>query len=125
MVETHQSADRIAYEIEKERSALRATLDELTSRLTGSDVTGSVKKAVGSVGEDLGQRLPAAVRRNPIPAEMIAAGAWWLVWSALKGRDDQGHEGAGQGNAFAFQSGQGVRDLEPRHAREEDRRGNA
>lgn len=125
MAETTQTADHIEHEIERERSALRATLDEVTRRLTGADLTGTVQETVRSVGEDIGHRLPQTVRRNPIPAAMIAAGAGWLIWSALKGRDDHGHAGAGQGNAFGFQRGQGTRDIEPGHAREEDPRGNA
>ena len=73
--------ERLEEEIERSRARLEETIDAIQGRLSVSrlidDAMGSLRKSqFGAVLE----RAVGAVRRNPVPAMLAAAGLGWLFY---------------------------------------------
>jgi hypothetical protein len=73
--------ERLEEEIERSRARLEETIDAIQGRLSVSrlidDAMGSLRKSqFGAVLE----RAVGAVRRNPVPAMVAAAGLGWLFY---------------------------------------------
>jgi hypothetical protein len=73
--------ERLEEEVERSRARLEETIDAIQGRLSVSrlidDAMGSLRKSqFGAVLE----RAVGAVRRNPVPAMLAAAGLGWLFY---------------------------------------------
>jgi len=77
--------ERLEEEVERSRARLEETIDAIQGRLSVSrlidDAMGSLRKSqFGAVLE----RAVGAVRRNPVPAMLAAAGLGWLFYRVAR-----------------------------------------
>lgn len=76
-----RSMHDLEQDIEQSRARLDATIDELQSRLSFSGVVDEVMGTARGVPqvESAFDAVLGAVRRNPLPVMVIAAGVGWLL----------------------------------------------
>jgi Protein of unknown function (DUF3618). len=73
--------DEIEQDIHTIRSRMDAVLDEIEFRLSPGQVSGGAIEVVRDVIEGNPSRVARAIRSNPWPLAVIAAGAAWLAWN--------------------------------------------
>ena len=75
-------------EIEQDIHAIRhrmdAVLDEIEFRLSPGQVSGGVMEVVRDVVEGNPSRVARAIRSNPWPLAVMAAGALWFAWTVSR-----------------------------------------
>ena len=77
-----RSAAELEREVDRERSELAHTIDELQDRLSMSSVIDQVIGAVSRHGGDVGRNLGRTVRDNPLPLILTSVGIAWLMASS-------------------------------------------
>jgi sporulation protein YlmC with PRC-barrel domain len=74
-------ADQIQREIHATQESLSRTIAEIERRFSPHRIADDV---MGFLHSDGGSRITEAIRRNPLPAALIAIGAVWLAVSVLR-----------------------------------------
>ena len=79
MSDTRTSPSEIEREVERSRSDVGETIDELRDRLSPE---AAVQYGANYLRGPAGQRLLGAVRQNPLAAVIALVGVGWLVYTA-------------------------------------------
>ncbi|MGZ9809308.1 DUF3619 family protein [Pseudoroseicyclus sp. H15] len=74
------SPHEIERRIERERSELSATLDEIQNRFTPDAMIGEVTRAIRANGEDVGRAIGRSVKENPVALAVTGIGLAWLIF---------------------------------------------
>lgn len=90
-----KSAADLEREVERERAALRATLDEIRSSLSpGQLLDQALEYARHSGGREFAENLGRSVRDNPLPILLAGTGiAWLMATGAQRGRTSDSRTG--------------------------------
>lgn len=106
-----RSAAEIEREVERSRARLTDTVEELKDRVSpGQVVEQTMDWLRGSGGREFVGNIGAALRDNPVPVLLVAAGIGWLALAA-------GREARGAGHHAAPPHGQGAGVLTAGHPR--------
>ncbi len=79
-----RSPDDIERDIHGIRARMDSVLDEIEFRLSPGQMSGGVIDVVRDVVEGNPTRVARAIRSNPWPLAVIAAGALWLAWNVSR-----------------------------------------
>lgn len=77
-----RTAAELEREVDRERSELAHTIEELQDRLSVGSVIDQVVGAVSRHGGDVGRNLGRTVRDNPLPLILTGVGLAWLMASS-------------------------------------------
>ncbi|QCO16904.1 hypothetical protein D3869_16530 (plasmid) [Azospirillum brasilense] len=76
--------DEIEQDIHAIRGRMDAVLDEIEFRLSPGQMSGGVIEVVRDVVEGNPSRVARAIRSNPWPLALVAAGALWFAWTVSR-----------------------------------------
>lgn len=76
--------DEIEQDIHAIRGRMDAVLDEIEFRLSPGQMSGGVIEVVRDVVEGNPSRIARAIRSNPWPLALVAAGALWFAWTVSR-----------------------------------------
>ncbi len=76
--------DEIERDIQDIRTRMDSVLDEIEFRLSPGQLSGGVIDVARDVIEGNPSRVARAIRANPWPLAVMAAGALWLAWSVSR-----------------------------------------
>lgn len=79
-----RTTDDIERDIHGIRARMDSVLDEIEFRLSPGQMSGGVIDVVRDVVEGNPTRVARAIRSNPWPLAVIAAGALWLAWTVSR-----------------------------------------
>lgn len=79
-----RSPDEIERDIHTIRSRMDSVLDEIEFRLSPGQMSGGVIDVVRDVVQGNPSRVARAIRSNPWPLAVMAAGALWLAWNVSR-----------------------------------------
>ncbi|EAQ03249.1 hypothetical protein OB2597_13933 [Pseudooceanicola batsensis HTCC2597] len=86
-----RSPDEIERDIERERSDLKDTMDELQDRISPDRIMREVSRGLFEHGGDIGTAISASVKRNPVALALTGVGLAWLMsgksWDETPGAD--------------------------------------
>ncbi|MGR0183236.1 hypothetical protein [Azospirillum aestuarii] len=82
-----RGADEIEQDIHAIRGRMDAVLDEIEFRLSPGQMSGGVIEVVRDVVEGNPSRVARAIRSNPWPLALVAAGALWFAWTVSRTPD--------------------------------------
>ena len=74
-----RSVSELEREVDGERERVSATIDELQSRASMSNIVDQVVKAVGENGGEVSRNLGRSLRDNPMAALLTGVGVAWLM----------------------------------------------
>lgn len=94
--------DEIEHDIHAIRGRMDAVLDEIEFRLSPGQMSGGVIEVVRDVVEGNPSRVARAIRSNPWPLAVMAAGALWFAWTVSRTPEV---EQAAPGNALGEAGG--------------------
>lgn len=77
----NRGPDEIEHDIRSIRSRMDHILDEIEFRLSPGQMSGGVIDVVRDVVQGNPSRVAQAIRSNPLPLVVMAAGALWLAWN--------------------------------------------
>lgn len=92
MTHDTDSPDRIEHEIEKDREALRRTLDDLQTELSLDGLSRRLTGSIRQNGAEWAESASAAARANPVALGLTGIGLAWLIF----GRGHDPVHGLGQ-----------------------------
>ncbi|WP_088636233.1 DUF3618 domain-containing protein [Phaeobacter sp. 22II1-1F12B] len=75
----NRTPDEIERDIERERSQLGRTVDELQDRLSPEGILREVGRGLSDHGQDIGEAVTQSVKRNPVALALTGIGLAWLV----------------------------------------------
>ncbi|WP_448205521.1 DUF2383 domain-containing protein [Azospirillum sp. sgz302134] len=76
--------DEIEQDIHTIRARMDSVLDEIEFRLSPGQLSGGVIDVVRDVAQGNPTRIARAIRSNPWPLAVMAAGALWLAWNVSR-----------------------------------------
>ncbi len=79
-----RGTDEIEQDIHAIRSRMDSVLDEIEFRLSPGQMSGGVVEVVRDVVEGNPSRVARAIRSNPWPLALMAAGALWFAWTVSR-----------------------------------------
>ncbi|WP_114861449.1 DUF3618 domain-containing protein [Azospirillum brasilense] len=82
-----RGTDEIEQDINAIRGRMDAVLDEIEFRLSPGQMSGGVIEVVRDVVEGNPSRIARAIRSNPWPLALVAAGALWFAWTVSRTPD--------------------------------------
>lgn len=80
----HRGPEEIEQDISRIRSRMDAVMDEIEYRLSPGQLSGGVIDVVRDVVQGKPSRVATAIRSNPWPLAVMAAGALWLAWTVSR-----------------------------------------
>jgi len=95
MDDTTQSTSSIERDVERTRSDLDDTINELKDRFSPEAI---VDYGANYLGGPDGKRLLDAIRQNPLAAALAAAGIGWLLYTANSSRPPRARTTRGSGS---------------------------
>lgn len=90
--------DAIQRDIHTIRSRMDGILDELEFRLSPGQVSGGALGVLRDVAEGNPTRLAQAIRSNPWPLALVAAGALWMAWTVSRTPEVDKSDGESDGS---------------------------
>ena len=85
----HRTSHEIEREIERERSELSSTIDELQRRFTPEAVLQQLGRNIRDHGGEFGSAVQQSVKQNPVALALTGVGLAWLMFGrSFNDRDD-------------------------------------
>ena len=79
MPDTTRTPDDIERDIERERSELGRTVNELQDRFSPDHIFREIGRGLSDHGSDIGEAVTRSVKRNPVALALTGVGLAWLM----------------------------------------------
>ncbi len=104
MPNEHRSPDDIERDIERDRSELAGTINEIQSRFTPEAVVNEIARNFREHGGDVGQAVTRSVKQNPIGLALTGVGLAWMMFGRSYSDTPQVRTHSSHGNGHSGNS---------------------
>ena len=98
MPNDQRTPEEIERDVERQRSELSGTIDEIRSRFTPEAVFREIQRSFGEHGSDMGRAVERSVKQNPMALALTGVGLAWMIF----GRSHDDRPSSSRGTARSY-----------------------